>query len=647
MTPRIGVYVCQCGNNIAAKVDTAAVTRYAANLPGVVIAREHKYMCSDPGQDLIKADIAEFELNRVVVASCSPRMHEPTFRRALAEAGLNPYLLEMANIREGVSWVTREKVDATIKARALVRGAVDRVWYHSPLEDSYVPASQEVLVVGGGIAGITAALKLAQAGSKVVLVEREPSIGGQMARFDKTFPTLDCSACILTPKMVEVAQHPNIELLTLAEVEQVDGFVGNFDVTIKVHPRSVDTTLCTGCGTCWEKCPKKVSSEFDMGLGIRKAIYVPFAQAVPNKPVIDRENCTYFINGKCKACQILCPAGAVDFTQEAETRKIRVGAIIMATGFEIPDIGRELPQYGHNRFKGVMTGLEFERMTNASGPTEGQIAGRNGQEPKAVAVLHCIGSRDQTRTYCSRICCMSSLKMSHLVKERTGAQVYEFYIDMRAYGKGYEEFYERVRAEGVHMIRGKVAEVEEEGEKLVVRGEDTLRGVPVAVPVDLVILSTALTPRRDAGDVAVRFGITRGQEGFFTEEHPKLEPLKTATEGVYLAGACQGPKDIPDTVAQATGAATEVLVKLNTGQVRIPATIAIVDETRCSGCKTCLSVCPYGAIGFDSERRVAVITSAKCHGCGTCVASCPTEALHLLGFETEQILAQIEGVCSL
>ncbi|HYF95300.1 MAG TPA: CoB--CoM heterodisulfide reductase iron-sulfur subunit A family protein [Symbiobacteriaceae bacterium] len=647
MTPRIGVYICHCGTNISAKVGCEAVTRYAATLAGVVVSREYKYMCSDPGQEMIKQDIRELGLNRVVVASCSPRMHEVTFRRALADAGLNPYLLEMANIREGVSWVTKDKIEATIKARALVRGAVERVALNAELQDSYVPASQNVLVVGAGIAGITAALKLAQAGSKVTLVEREPSIGGQMARFDKTFPTLDCSACILTPKMVEVTQHPNIELLTLAEVTSVDGFIGNFDVSIKVHPRSVDEDLCTGCGTCWEKCPKKVASEFDMNLGQRKAIYVPFPQAVPNKPVIDRDNCTYYATGKCKACEILCPAKAIRFDQQEQILTRRVGAIVMATGYELPDIGRELPQYGYGRFDGVITGLEFERLANASGPTEGKIVGRGGKEPKAVAVLHCVGSRDQNRPQCSRLCCMASLKTAHLIKERTGAEVYEFYIDMRSFGKGYEEFYNKVRDEGIRMIRGKVAEIEEVGDRLVVRGEDTLRGVTVSIPVDMVVLGTAVVPRKDAGQVATRFGITRGAEGFFTEEHPKLEPLKTATEGIFLAGACQGPKDIPDTVAQATGAATEIAVKLSTGMVKIPATIAAVNESRCSGCQTCLAVCPYGALAYDAAAKVVRLTQAKCHGCGTCVASCPSGALHLLGFETDQILAQIEGVCAL
>ncbi|HYG58357.1 MAG TPA: CoB--CoM heterodisulfide reductase iron-sulfur subunit A family protein [Symbiobacteriaceae bacterium] len=645
MKPRIGVYVCHCGTNISSKVDTALVAQLAAGLPDVVVARDYKYMCSDPGQDLIKSDIGEFGLNRVVVASCSPRMHEPTFRRALADGGLNPYLLEMANIRELVSWVTADPKQATRKAMSMVRGAVERVRLHEPLEDTYVPACQDTLVVGAGIAGMTTALKLANAGVKVTLVERQPSIGGQMARFDKTFPTMDCAACILTPKMVEVSQHPNIELLTLAEVTRVDGFVGNFDVTIKVKPRGVDMKDCTGCGTCWEKCPKKATSEFDMGLGVRKAIYLPFPQAVPNKPVIDRENCTYYKTGKCKACEIFCPAKAIRFEQEEQTLRRHVGAVVLATGIDIPEISQEHPEYGHRRLTGVVTGLEFERMSNASGPTQGHIVGRNGKEPKRVAVLHCIGSREENRKYCSRICCMSSLKTAYLVKDHTDAEVYNFYIDMRAFGKGYEEFYERLRSEGVHFIRGKVAEVEEDGERLIVKAEDTLRGVQVNLPVDLVVLSTALTPQKDAGETAIRFGVGRSADGFFMEEHPKLEPLKTATEGVYLAGTCQGPRDIPDTVAQAAGAAMEVLEKLSSGKVKVKGAVAAVDAENCSGCKVCISMCPYTAIGFDAAAGVARVNAALCKGCGTCSAACPSGAMHVRHFETDQILRQIEGVC--
>ncbi|HYF92505.1 MAG TPA: CoB--CoM heterodisulfide reductase iron-sulfur subunit A family protein [Symbiobacteriaceae bacterium] len=644
MSPRIGVYICHCGTNISAKVDCTEVARYAAGLPGVAIARDYKYMCSDPGQDLIKADIGEFELDRVVVASCSPRMHEPTFRRALKDGGLNPYLLEMANIREHVSWVTADPREATAKAKALVRGAVERVWWHEPLHDSFVPASREVMVVGGGIAGISAALKLANAGVKVTLVERSPSIGGQMARFDKTFPTMDCSACILTPKMVDVAQNPNIELLTLAEVTKVEGFVGNFDVTVRVRPRSVDMKLCTGCGSCWDKCPKKVPSEFDMGMSMRKAIYTPFPQAVPNKPVIDRDACTYYKTGKCKACELFCPAKAIRFDQQEETLTRHVGAIILATGIDIPDIATEHPEYGHRRLLGVMTGLEFERMSNASGPTQGHILGRNGKPPGRVAILHCVGSREEHRPYCSRICCMSSLKTAYLVKDHTDAEVYNFYIDMRAFGKGYEEFFERLRSEGVHFIRGKVADIEEVDDRLVVHAEDTLRGLPVALPVDLVVLSTALIPQRDAGQVAVRFGVSRTADGFFMEEHPKLEPLKTATEGVYLAGACQGPRDIPDTVAQAAGAAAEAIEKLSSGKVKIAATTAWVDPEQCSGCKICNPVCPYNAVAFDAQEGVSRVNAAKCHGCGTCGAACPTGAMRMRHFETHQILHQIEGV---
>ena len=648
---KIGVYVCHCGTNIADKVDVARVREFAEKLPGVEVARDYQYMCADPGQELIRRDIREMGINRVVVASCSPRMHEPTFRQVLESAGLNGYLFEMANIREHCSWVTEESELATHKAKALVAAAVRRVRFHEPLEDRYVEVNQSALVVGGGIAGIEAALKIAKAGKRVWLVEREPSIGGKMAGLDKTFPTLDCSACILTPKMVEAAQHPNITLLTYSEVEKVDGYVGNFQVTVRRKARYVSEEDCTGCGTCYQKCPKKVPSEFDGGLSQRKAIYVPFPQAVPNVPVIDRQNCIRFQTGRCGACEKFCPRDAVDFEQEDEFLTLEVGAIVVATGYETFE-PEEAPQWGYDRYENVLTARQLERLVNASGPTGGKVLLRKDGEfsdeaPKSVAVLHCIGSRDENYyPYCSRLCCMASLKLAHLVKEKTGAQVYSFYIDIRSAGKGYEEFYTRVQAEGIQFIRGKGAEVLERDGQLYVHAEDTLLGVYREVPVDMVILSTAVTPAPGAARVAQIFGIQRSQDGFFLEAHPKLEPLKTATEGIYIAGCCQGPKDIPDSVAQGAGAAAEVLSLLTAGRVQISPVVAEIDDDVCSGCKVCVPLCPYSAIKYDEERRVCSVNEALCKGCGTCVASCPSGALSCRHFTDEQILAQIEEVCS-
>ena len=650
MEPRIGVYICHCGSNIAGTVDAEEVTQFARGLDSVVVARDYKFMCSEPGQNLIKTDITELGLNRVVVASCSPTMHEPTFRRACQEAGLNPYLFEMANIREHCSWVTEDKREATEKAKALVSAAVKRVYYHQPLETREVSFNTNTLVVGGGIAGIQAAMKIADSEHKVYMVEREPSIGGHMAQLDKTFPTLDCSACILTPKMTQVGSHSYIELLTYSEVEEVSGYIGNFKVKIRKKARYVDEALCTGCGLCQTKCPWKTDSEFEAGLGKRKAIYIPFPQAVPNIPVIDKEHCAYFLKGTCRACEKFCEAKAIDFEQKDKIVEVEVGSIIIATGFDLFDATPIYP-YGYKTLDNVITSLEFERMVNSSGPTGGDIVLKDGSTPQSIAIIHCVGSRDEKyHEYCSRVCCMYSMKFAHLIKEHTNAQVYEFYIDLRCFGKGYEEFYNRVLKEGTVFIRGRPAEItnvaetpEEEG-KLVVQFEDTLVGLQRRLPVDMVILSCALEPQPDADAVARLFNISRSADGFFLEKHPKLDPVATMTDGIFVVGCCQGPKDIPDTVAQASAAAAEVLAMISRGKVEIEAATAVIDERICSGCRTCELVCPFSAISFDDKKNICRVNEALCKGCGSCVAACPSDAISLDHFTNEQIVAQMEGM---
>lgn len=1120
---RIGVYICHCGSNIADKVDVAAVRDFAAGLEGVVVGRDYKYMCADPGQELIRKDIRELEVNRVVVASCSPRLHEPTFRRACAAAGLNGYLMEMANIREQCSWVTEDKGQATQKARRLVASAVRKAAFNRPLEDRFVSVNPDTLVVGGGIAGIEAALKIAESGHVVHLVEREPSIGGNMAKFDKTFPTMDCAACILTPKMVAAGQNENMRLYTSSEVTDVSGYVGNFKVKISKRASYVDPAKCTACGDCAKVCPVDLPDPFNEGMSTRKAAYKMFAQAVPNvfniekkeqapcrvacpagvnvqgyialirggkyaealelvreamplpgicgrvcfqpceaecrrsqideavsinalkrfladfearqetrsqgsqesalpgtggagkrpeavavigsgpaglaaahylasvgypvtvfesqpepggllrygipayrlpKDILNREirilekagiqirtgtslgrdvtldglrgqgyravflatgataeqslgiegedlpgvvsgieflrkvnagetvgdlgdvlvigggnaavdaarsalrlgarsvemvyrrsreempaspwevaaaeeegvkarflaapvrilagggngapgavellrmelgdpdasgrrapvpvkgsNFTlaadtvivaigqaptvHFAAGEnlrvtsrgglwiddsyqtsiegvfaggdvtagpssvveavagghkaaeaircylqglplpasrrvshlkpprrapdvraydpaprhempaeppagrsrdfrevergyaeetaraearrcldcggcseCLECVKACQAGAIDHSARDEVLELEVGNIILATGYELLQL-EPGNQWGYGKFPDVISGLAFERMSNASGPTGGRILCHDGREPRRVAVLHCVGSRDKNyKEYCSRVCCMASAKFAHLVREKTGAEVYEFYIDMRSFGKGYEEFYNRVQEEGVRFIRGKGAEVAEQDGSLVIRAEDTLLGAYREIPVDLVVLSTALVPRSDAGETAHRFGIQRSADGFFMESHIKLDPVKTATDGIYLAGACQSPKDIPDSVAQGAAAAAEALGRIALGKVKVSPVTATNDPEVCSGCKVCISLCPYQAISFDEERKVAVYNEAVCKGCGTCVASCPTGSASMRHFETEAIMAMIEGVCA-
>ena len=655
MSEKIGVYVCHCGTNIAGTVDVVDVAHWAAEKlgrRGVIIARDYKFMCSSLGQELIEKDIKELGLTRVVVAACSPHLHEATFRNACKRAGLNPYLCELVSIREQVSWVHTDKVAATAKAKAVVSGGVERVAYQAPLEPLRVPIHPDTLVVGGGVAGIQAALEIADAGQHVWLVEREPSIGGHMAQFDKTFPTLDCSACILTPKMFSVGMHPNITMLTWSEVEHVDGYVGNFTVTVRKRARYVNTELCTGCGICQEKCPKKVDDDvFEVGLGKRKAVYTPFAQAVPKYPVIDRPNCTFFQKGTCKACEKFCPTGAIDFNQQDEILTVPVGQIILTTGFDLFDAKR-IPQYGYGRLPNVYTSLEFERLSNAAGPTNGNIVLRDKVTvPKSVAIIHCVGSRDHNyNTYCSAICCMQSLKFAHIVEERLGATVYNCYIDMRTPSKGYEEFYQRLLEEGTNFIRGKVAEVTdvarlpgEEG-KLIVQVEDTLIGKQRRIPVDMVILSAGLEPRHDAKEVAKRFGLSCSADGWLIERHPKLDPVATMTEGLFIAGCAQGPKDIPASVAQGAAAAARVLGRIQQKEIALEPVRATIDENKCSGCRICNDLCPFNAIVFHEDRAVSEVNPALCQGCGTCVAACPANAISGTGFSDEQILAQLDGL---
>lgn len=1114
--PRVGVYICYCGFNIASKVRVEEVAEFAKSLPGVVVSRAYKYMCSDPGQEMIKQDIREEGLERVIVASCSPLLHEHTFRKAVKDGGLNPFLFHMVNIREDVSWVTQDEDLATEKAKALVAAGVHRVLYQKPLEIRKADVRPEVLIIGGGIAGITAALNIASSEKTVYLVEKEPSIGGMMAKFDKTFPTLDCASCILTPKMSAVASHPNIKLFTYSEVKEVDGFIGNFDVKILKRARRVIEDKCTGCGECALVCPVEFPNKFDELLGMRKAIYRPFAQAVPNIYTIEKlgsspctytcpagikahgyvalagekkfdeafelimeatplvatlgracyapceEECTcnelegtvlirrikrfiadyyyskypeppygppekrldkkvavvgsgpagltaaYFLAKKgykvtifeaepepggmlrigipeyrlpknvlnrdiknvtalgveiktktrvkslkalkkegydaifvstgaceprwmgiegeelegviscidflrdvnlgrkidlrgktvlvvgggnaaidparvairlgakkvilqyrrsraempafpeeidaaekegvefqylavpkrfigkrgkltqvesirmklgepddtgrrkpipimgsefvldvdlvivaiglkpstnyfekeltlnrngtiqvhpetlqtsvpyifaggdavhgpsiiveaighgrraahyidlylqgadlsvpsfeerlpmvnkqevlrrrpypiayskpkreisleerkttfkevelslteeevvaeakrclncavcsdCHQCIKVCPADAIDYSQRDQEVEVKVGTIIVATGFKTFNPER-IPQYGYLRYPNVYTSLEVERLINSSGPTAGEVVLRDGRKPKSIGIIHCVGSRDKRyNEYCSRVCCMYSLKLAHLLKERTGAEIYNFYIDMRTPGKGYEEFYHKLLEEGVHFIRGRVAEVtdwavtpEEEG-KLVIRVEDTLAGVVRRVPVDMVVLSVGLEPREDADEIRRMLNLSCSTEGFFLERHPKLAPVSTFTDGIFIAGACQGPKDIPDTVAQAGAAASEAMALADKGFVELEPNTAFIDEELCSGCHICIGLCPYSAISYNEEKAIAEINEVLCKGCGTCVAACPSGAADQRLFENVQILSEIKG----
>ncbi|MDD5191405.1 MAG: CoB--CoM heterodisulfide reductase iron-sulfur subunit A family protein [Dehalococcoidales bacterium] len=651
MKRKIGVYICHCGSNIAGYLDVTKLTAYAAALPSVVVARDYTFMCSDPGQDLIKNDIKELGLNGVLVCSCSPTLHLKTFRAACAEAGLNPHQCEMATIRELSSWVHSHDWDAaTEKAMALTAAGVRRVLYRNPLESKWAPVNPQILVVGGGIAGIQTALEIASTGEKVYLVEKAPSIGGKMAQLHKTFPNLDTTTEILTPRMAMVAANPNIELLTNSEITEVSGYIGNFKATINKKARGVDAGKCNACGECWHKCPVSVSSEHDRGMQQRKAIYLPFPKAVPGIPVIDKQNCKHFTDGSCSICAAVCPAKAIDYDQADENFETEIGACIIATGYDTFD-PTPMTQFGYKKFDNVVTSPEFERILSPDGPTGGQILMKNGNAPKSIAIAHCVGSRDQNyHAYCSRICCMYSLKYSRLIKQMLGPEtnVYQMYIDMRCFGKGHEEFYKQASDEGVQFIRGKIGQItdvtqgDEEKGRLIAICEDTLLNNMLRVPVDMVVLSVAMQPRADIEDISRAFLLGRSQDGFFLERHPKLDPIGTMLDGIFSVGCCQSPKDIGDTVAQATGAAARALELISKGRVEMEAATAFVDAEVCAGCGYCEAVCAYSAVAVDEKTKKATVNEAVCKGCGACAATCPSKAMQLKNFSQKQLMDVID-----
>jgi heterodisulfide reductase subunit A len=643
---RVGVFICHCGTNIAGVIPIEELKAYAKTLPNVVWADNYTYMCSTPGQAKIRDAIKEQSLDAVVVAACSPRLHEATFRKTSAAGGLNPFIFEMANIREQSSWIhMKEPERATEKAKDIIRMSVARASLLEPLETKFIPVEKSVMIIGAGVAGIQAALETADSGITTYLVESTPSIGGNMSRLDKTFPTLDCSQCILTPKMVDVERHPNIKLLTYAEVARVDGYIGNFTVTVRMKPRGVDLEACNGCGDCVDVCPVTRPNEFDLGLGPRKAIYVPFPQAVPLKFTVDFDSCV-----KCELCVKKCgDKKAINLEDPGKDVEIKVGTIIVATGFDLYEVEKK-DEWGYGRFDNVITGMQFERLINASGPTGGKpIRPSDGQKPHTVSFVLCAGSRDQdANPYCSRVCCMYSLKHAHQLMEKfPGTVPYIFYMDIRAFGKAYEEFYYRIQEEGAKFIRGRVAKIQELANKnLLIQAEDTMLGTPIQLETEMVVLASAIVPKAETEALRNKLTISRSPDKFLLEAHPKLNPFSTSTDGIFLAGCCQGPKDIPDTVAQAAGAAAAAQIPINQGKVALEPIAAKVNETLCAGCGICERQCPYKAITMSDVgegRRKAFVNDAMCKGCGTCGASCPGGAIKMQHFTTPQIVAQIDA----
>jgi len=646
MSKRIGVFVCHCGHNIAGTVDVKEVTRVAGKCPGVVHSEDYVYMCSDPGQKLIETTIREKKLEGVVVSCCSPTLHEDTFRNASERSGLNPYQCEIANIREKCSWVHSDKAEATDKAIKITNSMIDKVVENQSLEPIKVGVTRKCLVIGGGIAGIQAALDVADIGHKVILVEKSPTIGGRMAQLSETFPTLDCSQCILTPKMVQVYHHPNIELLAYSEIQSISGYVGNFNVKILKRPTYVDPDKCTLCDDCVHVCPQMVPSEFNEGLAPRKAIYIPFPQAVPPTYTLDENSCLGLHPLRCDKCQVACDPGAIDYDMVPEIIEEDVGAIIVATGYDQYGI-ENMAEYGYGINPDVITGLEFERILSASGPTQGQVLRpSDGTVPKDVVFIQCSGSRDpeQHNPHCSKICCMYTAKHALLYKHLVhDGQTYVFYIDVRAGGKDYEEFINRVmEEERILFMRGKVAKVFRRGEKSVVWGVDTLTGKKIEVEADLVVLAQAAVPRKDSKEVANMLKIATGPVGFFKEAHPKLRPVESLTAGIFLAGAAQGPKDIPEVVSHASGAASKAAAILAAPELTHDPATSVVDEDLCTGCATCVDLCPFNAIEVNEATKVAEVNRVLCEGCGTCAAGCPTGAISLINMTEHQITKMIE-----
>ena len=660
---RIGVFVCWCGSNIVATVDVKAVAEAAKHEPGVVFSTDYQYMCSENGQAMIREAIKEHRLTGVVICSCSPRMHEATFRKTAVSAGLNPYMVEIANIREQCSWIHKDMAEGTEKAIILARAAIAKVHLNAPLVAGTSPVTKRALVIGGGIAGIQTALDIADAGFEVDIVEKAPTIGGRMAQLDKTFPTLDCSACILTPKMVDAAQHEKINIISYAELDSLSGFVGNFTAKIRKKARFIDETKCTGCGICTEKCPsRKGLNDFNMGLNTRGAVYIPFAQAIPNVAVIDSAQCIHFRTGKCGLCEKNCSAGAIKFDQKDEILEREYGAIVVATGFK-PIDASAFNEYAYSDSPDVVTSLEFERIMNAAGPTKGKLVRpSDGKHPHEIVFIQCVGSRcteDATKgkPYCSKICCMYTAKHAMLVREKyPDVKVHVFYIDARTPGKNFDEFYRRaVEQYDVDYIKGMVGKVSVEQDHLHVQGSDLINNEQIHINADMVVLATAIEPDPTARALGTMLTASMDTNDFFTEAHPKLRPVESPTAGVFLSGVAQGPKDIPETVAQAGAAAAKVIGLLCKNELTCNPCVAHANEALCNGCSQCERVCPYGAITYEDKevrspefrgiKRIAVVNGAICQGCGACTVTCPSGAMDLKGFSNSQIMAEVDAIC--
>lgn len=644
-TKRIGVFVCHCGLNIAGVVDVEKVVEEMSHYPGVVHADHYMYMCSDPGQDLVRRIIREYDLDGLVMSNCSPSLHERTFRRLAAGQGLNPYHLEVANIREHCSWPHgAHKEIATRKAISIIKATVERLRLNLELTPALIPLTKRALVIGGGVAGMEAALDVADSGYDVVLVEKSPTLGGHAAQLSGTFPTLDRPPCLIMPMMTRVSTHPRIAVHTLSEVEEVSGYVGNLVVKLRRKPRYVDEKLCDNCGLCIEKCPASAPSEFDRGLSQRKAIYLPFAQATPRLPCIDPASCKHFIDNSCRICADVCPRHAIDYDQQQAVLDETVGAAVVASGYDLFPRER-VPEFAED--VDVLDGLQFERMLSPSGPTGGVIKRpSDGKVPKQVVFVQCVGTRDPEHgvAYCSRVCCMYVAKQAALYKQAVpDGQVYIFYMDIRSDAKGYEQFVKKATEEHCLLyLRGRVSRLFRDGDKITVWGADTLSGKSVQISADLVVLALGMVPSPGARDLARKLNTITDGNGFMTEAHLKLRPVETLTSGIYLAGTAQWPRDLPDSISSASGAASKILSLFSRKELLHEPTIAYVDEEVCAGCGVCASVCTYKAIQIDPRKKVARVNEALCEGCGACAATCPSKAMKHKNWGPRQFLNMLD-----
>lgn len=649
MAERVGVYICECGSNIMEAVDVRGLVTFAQGLEDVILAKAVGFLCSVEGKAVISEEIKKQKLARVVFAACSPKEHETTFKQIMTDAGLNPFLMQAANIREQCAWVIKDKAVATDKAKTMIRAAVSRVKHHEPLEVAEIECQPDVLVLGAGMAGISAALTLAQRNRKVYLVEKLPSIGGKVALYEHVFPTLQCASCVLDQVSDQVLHDERIEVLTYSAVEEVLGFYGNFVVKVKKKARCVDTSTCIGCEACLEVCPVKVSNEYNEGLDERRAIYVPYPGAVPNLAVVDKEHCLRWQGEDCTACQEACPFGCINYEEADQVEELRVGAIVVATGFDIFD-PRRAPQYGYGRVENVYTSIEFERLMNSSGPTGGNIVLKDGGSPERIALVHCVGSRSsEFNEHCSGVCCTYLLKFAYQVKKKLpGVSIAQLYSDFCLPGKEAQRFFGDVSKENgpefIHMKDSGSVEITQENGQILIKYAD-VHGEHKTLTSDMVVLAPAIEGTRDASNLAEIFDISRNENGFFVEENPNWAPVSSVREGVFVAGCAQGPKDIQASVADGLAAAGNILSSLIPGEkLMLGAITAEAHRDLCSGCKICIGLCPYKAITLDDTEKWATVNRVLCRGCGICAAACPSGAIKAYHYTDAEIFAEIRGL---